>query len=74
MSQLPNVPMAELRPVKRKPRKPTPVQVQPEIFKRPTYSCPELGRTCTRPNAYDAYDLPSVYGDVRRPYRFSQEM
>jgi hypothetical protein len=26
------------------------------------YTCPELGRTCARPGAYDAFDLPSLYG------------
>lgn len=25
-----------------------------------TYACPELGRTCTRPGAYDAMALPSL--------------
>jgi hypothetical protein len=38
------------------------------------YTCPELGRTCHRPGAYDAFDLPSLYADVRKPYRFSKEM
>lgn len=57
----------------RKPRKNIPVLVNPGLFERPAYTCPELGRTCTRPNAYDAYDLPSVYAGERRPYRFSQE-
>jgi len=42
------------------------------VGKRPPYLCPELGRTCTRPGAYDAFDLPSVYAGVRLPYRFSQ--
>lgn len=27
-----------------------------------TYTCPELGRTCQRPGAYDAFDLPSLFG------------
>lgn len=26
------------------------------------YSCPELGRTCCRPGAYDAFELPSLIG------------
>lgn len=26
------------------------------------YTCPELGRPCARPGAYDAFDLPSLYG------------
>ena len=38
------------------------------------YTCPELGRTVVRTGAYDAFDLPSLYGDVRKPYRFSKEM
>ncbi|MDP9891258.1 hypothetical protein J2W32_000355 [Variovorax boronicumulans] len=25
-----------------------------------SYTCPELGRTCTRPGAYDAMALPSL--------------
>lgn len=29
------------------------------------YTCPELGRTCPRPGAYDAFDLPSVFGSRR---------
>lgn len=37
---------------------------------RPVYLCPELGRTCMRPGAYDAFDLPSLIGDTRRPHRF----
>lgn len=44
-----------------------------EIFKRDTYKCPELGRTCTRPGAYDAFDKPSIYAGQERPYRFAQE-
>ena len=56
----------------RKPRKPL-AEITPEVKQRPTYTCPELGRTCNRPNAYDAFELPSLYGVVRRPYRFSQD-
>lgn len=26
------------------------------------YACPELGRTCFRPGAYDAFELPSLIG------------
>ena len=37
-----------------------------------TYHCPELGRTCMRPGAYDAFDLPSMYAGERKPYRFSK--
>lgn len=73
MSKLPDVPMAELRPLIRKGRKPAPSPADVNLFKRPSYTCPELGRTCTRPNAYDAFNLPSLYGNVRRPYRFSQD-
>lgn len=36
------------------------------LFKRETYKCPELGRTCHRPGAYDAFDLPSIIGQERR--------
>jgi hypothetical protein len=46
----------------------------PEIKKRPIYLCPELGRTCTRPGCYEAYDLPSLYAGVRKPYRFSESI
>lgn len=73
MSQLPNVPMAELRPLIHKGRKPAPSPADINLFKRPAYTCPELGRTCNRPNAYDAFDLPSIYAGERRPYRFSQD-
>jgi hypothetical protein len=30
------------------------------------YTCPELGRTCQRPGAYDAFALPSLIGNERR--------
>jgi hypothetical protein len=30
------------------------------------YSCPELGRTCTRSGAYDALVLPSLFNGVQR--------
>lgn len=43
-----------------------------DLRKRPVYTCPELGRTCTRPGAYDAFEHPSIYAGVRLPYRFSQ--
>lgn len=29
------------------------------------YTCPELGRTCMRPGAYDAFDLPSLFNGRR---------
>lgn len=43
-----------------------------EVSKRPVYLCPELGRTCNRPGAYDAYDLPSMYAGKLKPYRFAE--
>lgn len=46
---------------------------QPEAMNRPVYLCPELGRTCRRPGAYDAYDLPSLYNGELKPYRFSDD-
>lgn len=34
-----------------------------EVFERPDYEPLELGRTCYRPGAYDAFELPSLmYG------------
>lgn len=30
------------------------------------YKCPEMGRTCHRPGAYDALALPSMIGSERR--------
>lgn len=36
-----------------------------EIYERPIYDAAELGRTCMRPGAYDAYMLPSVLGGKR---------
>jgi hypothetical protein len=34
-----------------------------EVFERPNYEGPELGKTCNRPGAYDAFELPSLmYG------------
>lgn len=39
------------------------------LWDRPTYLCPELGRTCRRPNAYDAFELPSLMGKECVPYR-----
>lgn len=34
------------------------------------YTCPELGRTCHRPGAYDAFSLPSRFGNEwRTPLR-----
>lgn len=44
-----------------------------DIFKRPVYLCPELRQTCHREGAYDAFELPSIIGEERRPYRFSRE-
>jgi hypothetical protein len=34
-----------------------------------SYTCPELGRTCHRPGAYDAFALPSLIGNERRVLR-----
>lgn len=31
-----------------------------------SYTCPELGRTCTRPGAYDAMALPSLFNGRQR--------
>jgi hypothetical protein len=69
----PDIPRLE-RPINHyrsiKPRG-VPRSTTPEgLWKRPTYSCPELGRTCFREGAYDAYDLPSIYAGERKPYRF----
>lgn len=33
------------------------------------YTCPELGRTCRRPGAYDAFSLPSRFGNEWRTPR-----
>ena len=67
--QTPELDLIEYQAVKaRLPRK-TPAPAL-EIFKRPTYSCPELGRTSQRPGAYDAFDLPSLMGQDRKPRRF----
>ena len=57
-------------PQKLKAIVPTPI---PAAMKRPIYLCPELGKTCHRPGAYDAYALPSLYDGVLKPYRFSDE-
>ena len=37
------------------------------------YKCPELRQTCFRAGAYDAFELPSIFGSERRPYRISQD-
>ena len=29
-------------------------------WKHSVYTCPELGQTCLRPGAYDAFKLPSL--------------
>lgn len=55
---------------KTKQRKVTPVKLPVQYT---PYKCPELGRTCLRPNAYDAFDLPSVYAGERKPYRFADK-
>jgi hypothetical protein len=33
-------------------------------WKYSTYTCPELGQTCLRPGAYDAFKLPSLMQGV----------
>lgn len=35
-------------------------QKMAELYQRPTYDGAELGQTCLRPGAYDAYSLPSI--------------
>ena len=42
-------------------RKPAAKPVARNLMKG-SYPCPELGRTCQRPGAYDAFDLPSLHG------------
>lgn len=37
-------------------------QKRAELYERPTYDGAELGKTCMRPGAYDAYTLPSLMG------------
>lgn len=34
------------------------------------YTCPELGQTCLREGAYDFLKIPSVFGQMRKPYQF----
>lgn len=41
----------------------------PSIIKGSTYNGAELGRTCMRDGAYDAFDLPSLRNGVRHPHR-----
>ena len=53
-----------------KSKKPGPSVIKAMPLRYEVYVCPELGRTSNRPNAYDAFDLPSVYGGLRKPYRF----
>jgi hypothetical protein len=36
------------------------------LWDRKNYACPELGKTCHRDGAYDAFAFPSLYGDERR--------
>ena len=55
---------------RKKPSKPQPLH---KAATREPYTCPELGRTCDRPNAYDAFDLPSLYAGERKPYRFADK-
>lgn len=46
-------------------RKRGPGFVAVSSFTDESYKCPELGRTCQRPGAYDAFALPSLIGKVR---------
>jgi len=74
-SVLPTTAYAYGRPNEAKPHSPRLRKTPPpqlDVFRRPAYSCPELGRTSNRPGAYDAYDLPSIYGGVCKPYRFAE--
>jgi len=41
-------------------KKRTATKVKSELMSRPVYDPVELGRTCMRPGAYDAYALPSI--------------
>lgn len=47
----------------------------PQVNKmsRTPYLGLELKQTCHRVGAYDAFELPSVIGGERHPYRFSKE-
>lgn len=47
-------------------RQPPARPATPAAPKLTGYSCPELGRTCLRPGAYDAFALPSMFGSERR--------
>lgn len=38
----------------------------PQVPTEKAYACPELGRTCHRTGAYDAFALPSRFGDELR--------
>lgn len=38
----------------------------PPVPSAKSYACPELGRTCHRPGAYDAFGLPSRFGNELR--------
>lgn len=53
-------------PVPEPKRKPQARCDAPAALKLTGYSCPELGRTCLRPGAYDAFALPSMIGSERR--------
>lgn len=45
----------------------TPTQVEQGVAPATkAYTCPELGRTCHRPGAYDAFSLPSRFGNEPR--------
>lgn len=46
-------------------RKKGPGFIAASSFAGEPYKCPELGRTCQRPGAYDAFALPSLFGQHR---------
>lgn len=46
--------------------RPAPVPAFEPKWNGQAYGCPELGRTCHRPGAYDAFTLPSLIGSERR--------
>lgn len=65
------VTMGDLPSVSRVSR--TPKAKKNELMSRPNYDGRELGPTCMRPGAYDAYALPSRMGN-RLSYRCGSEV
>lgn len=45
-----------------KAAEPTQAERLAQLRERGFYDCPELGKTCNRPGAYDAFSLPSLMG------------